>query len=180
MSNSQSKYVDSAATIDNGGFSDDWTNLSNVEGAGDSSVTSSTVFASETDYLRCYFDFNIPSGATILGVVVDFDVGFNGPVWPKDYGGFLVKGGTIDSSGYEGSTVATLTASFSMGESAAVGDWDGLPTVAEVNASDFGFAFYIGNVYGGETYEIDSIEMTVYYSGGGEAVANALFFGGGL
>lgn len=111
------------------------------------------------------FGFSIPTGATILGVQVQFDVlqygGTTGNV--RDSLVKLVKGGNRVGTDYATGTNWTGSAS-TLTYGGFTDLWGTTLTVADVNASNFGVSIRVRNTTGGDrTAGVDAVRMLVVY-----------------
>ncbi len=140
-----------------------------------STITTLTIgFPITTNYLKVTnFGFSIPSGATIDGIVVEFERKssfLTGSFYYKDSTISLSKGGTI-SGNNKADTItswSTTEGFFSYGSSSDL--WGLSWTDTDINASTFGVAISILGNRGGKnnvTASVDFIRITVYYTAGG-------------
>lgn len=122
------------------------------------------------------FGFNVPSGATITGVVAEINWGET-PYYYQlaDYHVFLLAGSTIGDDRVRNYNPGYPYAYYAYGSASDL--WGATLTPAIVNAGTFGFAFQAqntttdnfdedGNNLGGagnDTASIDHMRMTVYY-----------------
>lgn len=108
------------------------------------------------------FSFAVPTGATIAGIKAEVWVKSTNPAGSADFSAKLVVGGVE-----VGANKATGTILLSGGSIITYGGatdlWTLTPTVAEINANDFGFAWV-----GAATASIVSVDyarLTVYWTG---------------
>jgi hypothetical protein len=149
-----------------------WDTPSNAS-ASDNIYTTATnpSFPYTSDYLKCTnFQFNIPSNAIILGIVVEIerfaDIGSS----VQDYRIRIVKGGTIGSTDKSaGGYWSTSEAYYSYGSSVDL--WGETWTPADINSSNFGVAIAVTG--GPLAYAtIDHVRITVYATLIGDNVLN--------
>jgi hypothetical protein len=153
------------------GFGDDWANPSNA-GASDNAYAEFTDSGFGSDYLKATnFGFAIDSGATINGIVAEFERkansagGGGGGARILDQEIKLVKAGTIQSTNKSaGATWPTTDTYASFGGAADL--WSGTWTPSDINNSGFGVTIKAwGNRSdGSETGYVDHIRITVYYT----------------
>lgn len=118
-----------------------------------------------SDYLQATnFGFSIPNGATITGIKVEVEAHgtIGGGTDSADLTAKLIKGGSIVGNNKAViSTFPTGDAYIPYGSSSDL--WGTTLTPADVNASNFGFAYQVTSNAG--TASIDHIRITVYYAG---------------
>jgi large repetitive protein len=164
-----------------------WSNVNNILSSNNVYSTNVGVGGTEvTQYLKATnFGFSIPSGATIDGIVVEFErkSNFNtGSLNISDKILQLVKGGTI--VGYDlsdsGTAWSTTEAYFTYGGSSNL--WGTSWTYTDINASTFGVVLSIqfnNATKSSVTAFVDHVRITVYYTAsGGPTSASALFLAG--
>ena len=156
-----------------------WDDIANIN-----AVT--TTFASnlnigtgeETNYIKATnFGFAIPPLATIIGFQLSYRVRANNSGDMSRSRPFLVVGGTVTDRG--ATTFATpLTSSavdYTQGDGTDLWDFDtptdALPTVAQINSSDFGVQYHFDDVGAGDGDDafVYTTYMTVYYNPSGTA-----------
>lgn len=144
-----------------------WSNYSNA-GASDNAYASVTISnPAESYYLKATnFGFAIPAGATIDGIVVEFekknDSGRNG----YDARVRLVKGGTIQATDKALGTAWPVADTY-VTHGGAADLWGSAWTPADINASNFGVVIAVKDTDGmGPTLKLDHIRITVYYTEG--------------
>ncbi|MCC7401576.1 MAG: T9SS type A sorting domain-containing protein [Chitinophagaceae bacterium] len=150
-----------------GGSSQTWQNPGNVAASDNTYATFGTISAANgyTDYLVVTnFGFNIPSGSTITGIMVEVersDANFR----TMDNSIKIVKGGII--SGDERAVSASYPLADAYQQYGNAGDTWGLSwTYSDINATDFGVAVSakkINNPTGAAAGKIDNIRITVFY-----------------
>jgi hypothetical protein len=144
-----------------------WTNPSNATASDDVYATNTGAWA-YTNYLKCTnFGFSIPEGSTITGVVAEIECKFPAGLGNQEGStSKLVVGGSVTGSGLTATKAPVTEGTISMGgTSGSAGLWYATaPTVAQVNASDFGVAVSWG-ING--TLSIDLVQVTVHYTTGG-------------
>ncbi len=144
-----------------------WISPGNAVSSNDVRATAGIVSGDPSNYLLATaFGFSIPAGATIDGIIVEWekrniDVGINDIA---DNAIRIVKGGTIgttDKSSLDNWTVADAYKSY--GSSSDL--WGLSWTVAEINATGFGAALSAQSL-GALTAdaEVDHVRITVYYT----------------
>jgi uncharacterized protein DUF6701 len=145
-----------------------WANTGNAVSSNNSYATA-TVDGSTTNYLRCLsYGFNIPAGATILGIEVNVERKSsrtqNGG--SEDAAMRLVKGGTIQTTDRSSGTTYT-TGDVVETHGSPTDLWGTTWAAAEINAANFGAAFAATKANGGgnsHAISVDHIQITVYYS----------------
>ncbi len=182
MAHADSSGPNSASTgaDDAGTGSVTWTSPENITtsdnigaGAGLTSLNTTSHYLKATN-----FGFSIPSGATINGIVVEWErkdndiMGANS----KDNAVRIVKGGTIGAT--DKSSASTWPASDAYASYGSSSDlWGETWTVSDINASTFGAALSAISVISANSAAptVDHVRITVYYTG---APANAYWVGG--
>jgi len=165
-----------------------WNNPGNIVSS--NNVYSTVVGGSgstQSKYLKATnFGFSIPSGATIDGIVVEFErkasqsSGNN----VKDSEIKIVKGGTIQTTNKADTATnwSTTEAYFTYGSSTEL--WGTTWTDSDINASDFGVVLKAVLTYSGKgsvTASVDHVKITVYYTtggGGGGTSTNPILYVG--
>lgn len=143
-----------------------WTNPTNITASDDTYATGVVTFGVPTHYLKATnFGFSIPSGATIDGIVVEWErkATTNRGGGVLDNAVRIVKGGTI------GSTDKSSAAAWSTGESfisygSSSDLWGESWTDADINGSTFGAVISAKTNSAGGTGFVDSCRITVYYT----------------
>ena len=140
-----------------------WTTPENAATSNDSYATASGSAAS--NYSKASdFGFSIPGGATINGILVEWEVASDGAA-TNDNAARIVKGGTIGSTDRSNATFWTGTDTFlSHGGSSDL--WGETWTASDINDTFFGAALSALISVPGST-RIDSVRITVTYNGGG-------------
>ena len=146
-----------------------WTNVDNVKTSDNTYATSVVEWTDITQYLKATnFGFNISSGSTINGVLVEVERKRSGVGVSQDAIIKLVKGGSISGDDKEDSDTA-WPSSDAYASYGGIDDlWGNTLTPADVNASDFGVVA-LAQILGPEgdttTAYVDHIQITVYYTG---------------
>lgn len=172
VTNSNVSAYCGTAVDDSGIGTQNWTNVTNAQGAPDGNVASApfsgTPGSAMSHYLKMTnFGFSIPSSATIVGlacIVKRSGTTGNGTI--SDNHVCAVKGGTIQTSTDYRATGAwpnTLT-NQSYGGSADM--WGNTWAYSDINSSGFGFALSanLSGSSGTITASVDAITVTVYYT----------------
>jgi hypothetical protein len=147
-----------------GDYEVSWTNINNVLTSDDSYCTSSLVVPGpETDTLRASdFDFTVPHGATINGIVVEIERYSSAANTIKDAEITIRKGTTNSNNKSTGSFWSTTEGYVSFGGASDL--WGLTLTAEEVNAATFAVNVRVANESGEfGTAFIDHIRVTVYY-----------------
>ena len=146
-----------------------WVNSNNAVSSNDvyaTPVSSMSSSGNYSDYLVVSnFNFSIPSGSIISGIVVSVEKS-DGNGKSKDSKVRIVKSGLI------GSTDKSQNAAWSSADAVQMYGsssdlWGQVWSVADVNSSNFGFAFSAQRTGGGAQStlaKVDEISITVYYS----------------
>lgn len=147
-----------------------WSNPSNATASDDSDAI--CVVGQGTgqigEYLKCTnFGFSIPAGATIDGITVDVELRSSQVNRVVDNAVRIVKGGTIGSTDRSsGTNWPTTETTRSYGSTSDL--WGESWTVADINASTFGFAISPSSTgAGSRNAEIDHVQITIEYTAGG-------------
>lgn len=160
-----------------------WTNPNNIFTSNNVyAVSSSTASSTVTGFIFALGNgFSIPSTATIDGVAVAIEAknALSG-------NGFRLRGTSgesllVESGASVGSDTGVVTwtttsdATFTVG--GATNTWGGGLTPAIINSSTFGFKGRFFNLNASaQTFSIDSIIITVYYTDGGVSGSRQQFF----
>lgn len=162
----------SGTEADNPSGTTSWSNPGNITNSDD---TYATVALTSTisEYLEgSNFGFSIPAGATIDGIVVEWEVSkTSGSAFVNNIR--IVKGGTVGSTDRNDSASIPSTDAFlSYGSSSDL--WGETWTYMDINNSGFGAVFACFNVIGTANVRVDYVRITVYYTagGGGAAIAH--------
>ena len=147
-----------------------WSNPGNAQFSDDIYATVSLVGEDISHYLKATnFGFSIPDGSTINGIAIDVERKRNiaGGSLTSDQSVRIVKGGVITGSDLtNGLSLPTTDTYITYGGSSNL--WGTTWTVAQINASDFGFVWSgIGEEFETATVSIDHIRITVYYTEAG-------------
>lgn len=125
------------------------------------------------------FGFTIPGTATVDGVLVEI-LGHSNDIAPFYPWVQLIVGGVEQGNNYgSGVDPAAQLDSFDSYKSfgGSSDKWGLSPTPAQVNASDFGVDWKIGDeseFAGGGTFDIDYIRVTVFYTEAGPPLPSAM------
>lgn len=159
-----------------------WVNPGDAISSNDFRATAALV-NSTSHYLKAVdFDFAIPSGATIKGIVVEIERAkqFSGVV--VDSNVRIVKGGAIGSTNKASGTSWPVLGSEAYATYGSSSDlWGETWTDTDINATDFG-AVIAAVASGTATANIDHVRITVHYTaaaGGGGAIFGGRAFGRG-
>lgn len=152
-----------------------WSNTSNLGSSDNSYATVSTIAGYKTYYLTATnFGFSIPSGATIDGIIVEWEGHFQYSSG-SDSRVRIIKGGTIGATDKaSGTNWPTSDAYRSYG---GISDlWGESWTYSDINASTFGATISVIAGSGG-TFSMDHVRITVYYTeaGGGTSIPVSAF-----
>lgn len=166
---SQSASGSTYANVAIAGSTTQWANITNAVSSNDVYSTPTANLPSNgnyTDYLHITnFSFSIAAGSTITGIAVNVERSdANGK--SKDERVRIIKGGTI------GATDKSVNPSWNATDAVqAYGGssdlWGETWTVADINATNFGFAFAVRRSGGGPQAtlaKIDQVFITVYYN----------------
>lgn len=144
-----------------------WTNPGNAAASDNSYATVDVKNAdSDSSYLQATnFGFAIPTGATIDGIVVEIERSKSGSGTIRDSDVMLVQAGSIGGTD-KAATATNWPSSDAYATYGSSSDlWGRTWTAAQINASNFGVAIYVGeqdNIL--TTARIDHIRITVYYT----------------
>lgn len=141
-----------------------WTNSENAAASDNVFATSSIEFGEGPLLQATNFGFTIPSGATITGIVVEWEKKKAGGGAMSDGQSRIIKGG---STGTENKAQGDWTTSdntyYTYGSASDV--WGETWTADDINASDFGAAISgtesLGNIH---ELSIDHVRITVHYT----------------
>ncbi len=143
-----------------------WTSVGNATASDNSRAGSSLGSSQITRYIKATnFGFSIPGGATIDGILVEWEVSIgmgSNPV--TDHAVRIVKGGTIGSTDKSSGTAWTTSDVF-LSHGGASDLWGETWTPADINATNFGAALSaIGSVTAPSMPQVDSVRITVTYT----------------
>lgn len=143
-----------------------WSNPGNATASDNIYATARVNDNQITHYLQCLgYNFNIPSNATITGIVVSVERNASNTN-VTDAAMRLVKAGTIQATDRSTATFYTTTDTYEdHGGSADL--WSGAWTPADINDANFGAAFASqkpSTSGGNRTVSVDHMPITVYYS----------------
>ncbi|MDE2312256.1 MAG: hypothetical protein KGJ93_04205, partial [Patescibacteria group bacterium] len=174
-----------SAGVDNTLAGTAWDSSGNILAADGVYASTTLLSSANTNYLKATnFGFNIPSSATVNGIVVEVLKYADSVKWRvNDFAARMVQSGVIGttdrSSPLVWSTTTPPTAYVSYGSSTDT--WGSVWTPSDINSSTTGFALAaINNSLSGIGY-VDHIRMAVFYSIAGSstvAVSNNLTLGG--
>lgn len=121
-----------------------------------------------TDALVCtQYGFAIPTGATILGIVVSVERRASSLVAPtRDFSMLVLKGG-VAQPGERASGADYTLADFVEAHGSAADLWGTTWTPADINATDFGARFMaqkVGTAGANITISVDHVAITVHYT----------------
>ena len=161
------------ATLSPGTMADDatvgtiaWTNPDNAKVSDDVYATVFLLDGEVTHYLKATnFGFAIPAGATINGIVAEFEVKSSSSVTTHASDSRIVKSGVIGTTNKgTGAYLSTIEAYISYGNSTDL--WGEIWSPSDINASDFGFVLSLNRTASGagSTASVDHIRITVYYT----------------
>lgn len=179
--------------VSNGNGDKAWTSASNVTTvANEASCTSLIGTGDYTDFLKCTnFGFSIPTGSTINGIEMLYKVRANNSTDMVRDRPYLVIGGTRSTTNaattYGTSLTATAT-DYTQGSPTDKWVFGGgsVPTVAQINSSDFGveFQFFDDGSGSGDSTWVTYVYLKVYYTapagGGNDPKKHGMFFGFGF
>lgn len=159
-----------------------WSNPSQAD-TSDGLYATASVIASQSNYLKATnFGFALPVGATVVGVVPEFQRKWNGvgPAAPTDTETKLVKGGTVQGDNKSaGASWSTTEAYVSFGGASDL--WGLALTRDDVNASDFGVVISAtGGGGAGSAIQVNHVRMTVYYTEAAPAGVASNFSSAGM
>jgi hypothetical protein len=137
-----------------------WSRPGNAKAA--DNVYATNAASATTHYLKATnFGFTIPPGATILGIVVQFEIKDDGTEWQED-SVRIVKGGAIGSIGRSRSAAIPDSDEYrSRGSSTDL--WGETWTSGNINATNFGFVIAVAGI-GFGSVSVDHMRVTVHYS----------------
>jgi hypothetical protein len=143
-----------------------WANPSNAASSNDSRATVTITNVNDiSNYLKATnFGFSIPAGATIDGIVVEFEQGSSSNGRILDSRVRIVKGGTVGSTDKSNGTGWPATDTYrTYGSSSDL--WGETWTSTDINASTFGVVISCTNTTtSGVEARVDHIRITVHYT----------------
>lgn len=143
-----------------------WVNPDNAKASDSVYTTLQLVTAPYTSHWlkATNFNFSVPDGATINGILVECEAKISQGVWVIDYVR-IVKGGVIKSTNNTLSPYSFVDAYKSAGGTTNL--WGETWTPTDINASDFGVAIATFGDINSVNFivSIDHIRITVYYTG---------------
>lgn len=145
-----------------------WVNPTRITASDNSRST--CVAAGQTHYLKGLdFDFAIPAGATIDGILVEIERCSALADDCTDAVVKLVKGGSVvgDNKAAAGFWPAAADAVAAYG--GAADKWGTTWAVADINAADFGVVLSVTNADAGARAQVDAYTITVTYTEAGGA-----------
>ena len=145
-----------------------WSNPSNAASQNDTYASAQANAVGDTQYLKSTnFGFSIPSGATINGIVVEYDVYESGAGAADDQRVRIVKGGTIGTTDRQTDTAYPATDGDTYQSRGGSTDlWGETWSDTDINASNFGVAIAC-NGAGNNNIYIDHVRITVHYTESG-------------
>jgi MSHA biogenesis protein MshQ len=152
------------------GGNPNWANPANAQTSNGTVATSTVGDNTATDALVCtQYGFAIPTGATILGIVINVerrtnDVSAISPT--RDFSVLAIKNGAAAPSNLATGTDYTL-ADVVEPHGSATELWGTTWTPADINATNFGASFMAwkaGTVGGNVTISVDHVAITVHYT----------------
>lgn len=158
-------FTGTGASFNDGGLTA-WANPTNVQG--DTTSTASTcgigTNGGTSHRLRATnFGFSIPAGNTINGIMVEVEqsaTGNNRHFWSSVK--LLVAGTEVGTDQSDGSNITTTKAFKTFGSGSNL--WGLTPTLAEVNASNFGVSFKIVRTGASATTSLYRCRITITYT----------------
>jgi|SRR3989344_2248720 len=140
-----------------------WTSPSNAQSDDGSYASASFSSGASSYYLKATgFNFSIPSGATVNGILVEIKKATSGLNTSTDNSVKIVKDSSVAGSNYaSGSSWPTTAAYSSYGGASDL--WGLTLTSSDINSSGFGVAISATGT-GGGTSLVDAIRITVYYT----------------
>lgn len=161
----QTKRPRTLANVDNGGGGAEWTNPTYARKRDDKraeTFTTGGAYPNEyTQILRATdFNFKIPRGATINGIVMEI-AGYNNPDSAVvTYDATLTAGGTTQTFTFDTFPFDTVT---TVGSSSSV--WGAAVSPEILNASSFGVDLVVHDAYTvAVTNYVNALTLTVYYT----------------
>jgi len=141
-----------------------WANPGNVTASDNVYATASLGAAGVSHYIKATnFGFNIPAGATINGILVEWEVSASNSTDVKDFFATIVKGGVIGSTNRANPSTWTTTDAFlSHGNSSDL--WGETWTANDINAVNFGATLSAQDATTAATAKVDSVRITVTYT----------------
>mgnify|MGYP001611182468 CR=1 FL=1 len=141
----------------------DWDTPSNASASDDTKASATLLLSEVSKYLKATnFGFNIPTGSTIRGIVVEVERSSALATTAEDNSISLVKGGTIEGDNKAAAGAWPTSDTYATYGSAT--DLWGLTWSAEdINLSTFGVAV-AADATAAATARIDHIRITVHYS----------------
>lgn len=153
-----------------------WTSPGNVLASDNNRATAAvTNVNTPTQYLKATdFDFAIPSGATIDGIIVEIERSATANACRDDRVRIVKADGSIGTSDKASGTDWATGADqvFSYGGAADL--WGESWTPADINDVDFGVVLAVKWISGTPTARVDHIKITVHYTAGGTTYQKSL------
>jgi hypothetical protein len=146
-----------------------WSNPSNAAGNPDDGyATAALGSGAVSHYLKCTsFGFSVPAGATIDGIVVEWEKQATGAGGVTDARVRLVKADAVGATDRSSGAAWPGTDGF-VSHGGAADLWGDTWAPADVNAGNFGAAIAAQAGPGGATARVDSVRCTVYYTAPGK------------
>lgn len=158
-----------AVSVAGGGA--DWGTPTNIYASDDARATAVLAASNFSDYLRATdFEFAIPGGATINGIVAGFERSKSGTGVCEDSFVGIVKGGTeVGTDHAVAGAWPAADAYLAYGNATDL--WGVAWTPAQINAAGFGvsIAAYESGGANVVTCRVDHVRITVYYTSGRKA-----------
>jgi hypothetical protein len=157
----------SAGTGANSGIGTSWSNPGNVTASDDSRAEAVfTLDGDSADLKATNFGFNIPSDATISGIVAEVERSASGGVGVTDKKIAIVKGGTISATNRADTITVWPTADAYKSYGSSTDLWGETWAPADINSSEFGLAVAASSP-DLDVAGVDNIRITVHYTAAG-------------
>jgi hypothetical protein len=163
--------ISTASVTLDGGSQTSWIGNANARVSDNNYATASMMSGVTTQYLVALtYGAALPATAIVDGIVVDIERSSTGAIATTDYAVQLVKNATIQMAGDNKAAalvvwpIAEATRSYG----SPTDKWGNTWTAADINAGGFGVAVAASfpvNAVGNETARVDSIKVTIHYSG---------------
>lgn len=147
-----------------------WTSVSSIAADDGANAVNTPASRDGTDFLKATFTLTIPSGATINGVEVKYEISTSATLH-NEYTVKLVVGGSIVGANRSiGTAIATTPTVLTRGGAADL--WSTTITQAQATATDFGFIVQtMDNDSGDEQARVDYMSIKIYYTEAGGSPA---------
>lgn len=144
-----------------------WTNPTNAD-ATDGVFATSAVNSTTSNMLKVVgFGFNIPNGATITGITMIVTGKLSSVIHDGTDVFQLLKAGSPVGTAKSNTPIIATTTNTAYTEGSASDLWGTTWTPTDINNANFGVGYQCQNTGGSETMSIDSITITIDYTGGG-------------